>query len=153
MELKKQKLALSQSLIKSVVFNNVDVSYRIKGKKKISLWVSLILRKELKSIGLISYNLCSDEFLLNINKTYLKHGTYTDIITFDLSDAEYISGDIYISIDRVKENAFLLAVPFQEELLRVIGHGILHLCGYNDKTINEKRIMRKKENHYLSLLV
>jgi probable rRNA maturation factor len=101
----------------------------------------------------LSYIFCSDKYLLNINQQYLKHDFYTDIITFDLSDKSNlgIQGEIYISIDRVRNNAKEFNVSLNEELHRVIFHGALHLCGYNDKKKKEAELMRKKENLYLTL--
>ncbi len=101
----------------------------------------------------ISYIFCSDEFLLKLNQQYLNHDTLTDILTFTLSESSLdIVSEIYISIERVEENALKLRVPFITELYRVMIHGILHLCGYSDQTEIEKARMRKKEDHYLALL-
>lgn len=103
-------------------------------------------------MGEISINLCSDDHLLQINKKHLNHDYYTDIITFELSENNEISGDLYISTDRVLDNAKQLNITFHVELNRVIIHGILHLCGYKDKTKAQQKEMREKENYYLSLL-
>lgn len=98
----------------------------------------------------LTYIFCTDDYLLNINRNFLQHDYYTDIITFDLSEQKDGShGEIYISIDRVKDNAVHLKEPLQRELLRVIFHGALHLCGYKDKTKVQERTMRKKEDYYL----
>ena len=100
----------------------------------------------------INYVFCSDEYLWKLNSNHLSHETYTDIITFDLSDNHNeISGDIYISIDRVRDNSYTMGNTFKDELDRVMIHGILHLCGYNDSTDEEKAMMRKKEEACLSL--
>ncbi len=99
--------------------------------------------------GSIQYIFMSDEQLYEMNMEYLNHDTYTDILTFDMSEGDEIAGDMYISIDRVKDNAKEMGVPWQEELDRVMVHGLLHLLGYNDKTEEEKRIMREKEDEYL----
>ncbi len=105
-----------------------------------------------KSLSEINYIFTSDNNLLNINVLYLNHDYFTDIITFDNSECdEELEGDIYISIDRVRENAKTYNESFDQELLRVMIHGILHLAGYNDKTDKEKKVMRKLENHYLAL--
>ncbi|MCB0460671.1 MAG: rRNA maturation RNase YbeY, partial [Flavobacteriaceae bacterium] len=99
----------------------------------------------------ISYIFCDDDYLLDINVKYLKHNTLTDIISFDYTDDGLISGDVFVSIDRVKENAEKFNVSFQDELHRVMIHGILHFCGYKDKTKEEEQLMRSKEDYYLSL--
>ncbi len=99
----------------------------------------------------VSYIFCRDAFLLNLNKNYLHHNTYTDIITFTLSGRlTPITAEIYISVERVRENSISLKVHYQEELLRVMIHGILHLCGYADHSVEEKKLMRQRENFYLS---
>jgi rRNA maturation RNase YbeY len=117
------------------------------------LTVSELLSKEGFNVGEISVVFCSDDYLLEINKQYLNHDYYTDIITFDYSDNIIVSGDLFISCDRVKENATIYAVSMNYELCRVIYHGILHLCGYNDKSEEERITMREKENEYLDLFV
>lgn len=115
--------------------------------------IQLISTKEKCSIELVDFIFCSDEYLLTINKNFLKHDYYTDIITFDLTQkgANSKVSEIYISIDRVKENALQFSTNFKRELHRVIFHGILHLCGYKDKKAAEQSIMRKKEEEYLHL--
>ena len=111
-----------------------------------------IFKREKKKLVNLSFVFCSDTYLLEINKQYLKHNYYTDIITFDLSvDPGLISGEIYISVDRVKDNAQNFNASFKEELHRVIFHGALHLCGYKDKTEAEEILMRKTEDKYLKL--
>lgn len=110
-----------------------------------------IFKREKCGLDSISYVFCSDKKLLKINKEFLHHDYYTDIISFDLSDSDRVNAEIYISIDRVKENAGLLNISFKSELHRVIFHGALHLCGYKDMTLREKETMRKVEDHYLSL--
>jgi len=99
----------------------------------------------------LSYIFCSDKYLLSINQKYLNHNTFTDIVTFDLAESAEIDGEIYISVGRVKENAVKYEVDFEEELRRVIIHGLLHLIGYKDKTASQKVQMRKKEQACLSL--
>ena len=108
-----------------------------------------IILEEKKECGNIVYFFCDDEFLLNKNKTYLKHDFYTDVITFDYSSKNCLSGDVLISVDRVKENAQTYNILFEKELQRVMAHAILHLAGYKDKTKKEKKIMREKESYYL----
>ena len=148
----KQNRGLSLSLINVISFNNIDVSYVQKNKRQIRVWLKTVIENEQSKIWNIDYNFCSDKHLIKINKKYLNHDDYTDIITFDLSDGNEILGDIYISIDRVKENARKIRVNFSDEILRIIVHGVLHLCGYKDKSKKAAAIMRNKENHYLSLL-
>ena len=148
----KKNQVLLQSSTDKISFNNIDINYVLKKKKAIRNWVNLVLTKENKALGKIDYNFCTDKHLLKVNKQYLNHNTYTDIITFDLSDSDLIFADIYISIERVKENSLQLKNLFSDELLRVMVHGVLHLCGYKDKTPKDILQMRKKENHYLSLL-
>ncbi|HVM87389.1 MAG TPA: rRNA maturation RNase YbeY [Puia sp.] len=118
-------------------------------RRKLKSFIELLFKKERKKLLHVSYVFCSDEFLLKINQEYLNHDYYTDIVTFDLSETYQIVGEIYISIDRVKDNAKTFNSSFFEELHRVIFHGALHLSGYADKTINEKARMTKKENFYL----
>jgi rRNA maturation RNase YbeY len=115
----------------------------------IKKWLKDLSKTEKKKLGVINFIFCSDKFLITLNKQFLNHHYYTDIISFDYSDYTAISGDIFISLDRVKENAKLLSVPYKTEILRVMAHGVLHLCGYKDKLKSEKTIMRSKENFYL----
>ncbi|HTA81445.1 MAG TPA: rRNA maturation RNase YbeY [Bacteroidia bacterium] len=126
--------------------------FALEKENKVKNWINQILKQENKSSGNISYLFCSDDYLLNINKQFLKHDFYTDIITFDYSSTEKIEGEIFISIDRVKENATTFKQPFQMELMRTIIHGVLHLCGYKDKKPADKKKMRLKENEALRLL-
>jgi probable rRNA maturation factor len=134
-----------------IYYNNIDDKYIIKEKRKINNWIKLCIDEEGKEINTISFNLCSDEYILQLNNEVLQHDYYTDIITFELNEKnEPIEGDIYISIDRVKDNAKILNIPFITELQRVIIHGVLHLCGYKDKNTEEEKQMREKENYYLN---
>ena len=114
-------------------------------------WLDLIAVSETKTIGEVSYVFCSDEFLLQINQDYLGHDTFTDIITFDYCEEGLINGEIYISTDRVKENAISFGVSLINELQRVMAHGLLHLCGYGDKSEAEAQLMRDKENEKISM--
>jgi len=117
-----------------------------------SQWILRAISLENKVLQHLNYIFCSDEYLRNINVEYLNHDYYTDIITFDNSETDIdIEGDIFISLDRIKENAQTLETQYSEELKRVIIHGLLHLIGYNDKTNIDKKHMREKENTYLSL--
>lgn len=132
-------------------FYTEDISYRLKEKNAIRNWIRSVIDAEKHTLIEVSYIFCSDEYLLNINREYLLHDTYTDIITFDHSGKEKeIYGDIFISLERVKENARQLSVTLREEILRVMVHGILHLCGYKDKKQAEKQLMQKKEDEYLA---
>ncbi len=111
--------------------------------------VRALIQNEEKKFGDISVIFCSDEYLLKINEQYLGHNYYTDIVTFDYVENSVISGDLFVSVDRVAENAEKYGNPFIEELHRVVIHGVLHLVGYKDKTIEEQSLMREKENFYL----
>jgi len=138
---------------KAIYFFNEEVTYVLRNKRNIRKWIISALSSEKYVPENINFIFCSDQYLLTTNVTYLKHDSFTDIITFDTSEKENeISGDIFISIDRVKDNARIFTVPFEMELKRVMIHGILHLMGYKDKTKKEKELMRAKEDYYLSLL-
>jgi rRNA maturation RNase YbeY len=129
-----------------------DISFRPPSLKSTRSWLNEIAATENRSIGSLNYIFCSDAYLLKINAEYLGHDTLTDIITFDNTDTgDTIEGDIYISVDRIEENANKFKVTFNTELHRVMVHGLLHLLGFKDKTSAQKRIMRKKESAYLSL--
>ena len=130
---------------------NYETNFSLKGPNKISSWIANIIKSFNLKVGEINYVFCSDEYLHKINKAFLNHDTYTDIISFDYKLGNSINGDIYISIDRVKDNSLLYKVSFEEELRRVMIHGILHFCGFKDKTEEDKKVMREKENECLSL--
>ncbi|MGB5498624.1 MAG: rRNA maturation RNase YbeY [Maribacter sp.] len=125
--------------------------FRLSLSDNYSHWITRVIESEKAIPGNISYIFCEDEYLLKINQKHLKHNSFTDIITFDYSDGQVISGDVFISTERVKENAGIFNRTFQEELLRVMVHGILHLLGYNDKTNEEAMIMRSKEDEKIKL--
>jgi len=116
-------------------------------------WLEAIAKQENQEIDTLNYVFCSDEYLLKINRDYLQHDYYTDIITFDNRDGanDPIESDIFVSIDRVMENASEQNIPFENELKRVLAHGLLHLLGFNDKTVDQQKVMREKEEAYLSL--
>jgi probable rRNA maturation factor len=134
----------------SISFFNADVSYVLRSKIGIRLWLSDVIKKEGFQLGELSIILCSDEYLFKMNVQYLKHITYTDIITFDQSESKSeVSGELYLSIDRIKDNAKALNINLINELHRVIVHGTLHLCGYGDKDPKSKSKMTSKENFYL----
>lgn len=128
-----------------------ETNFSLKGLTKYSDWITRIIESEDREIGKVDYIFCSDDYLLKMNQRYLNHDTFTDIITFDYSEEKFISGDIFISIDRVKENAASFNVNYQEELLRVMSHGVLHLIGYKDKGEDEVKLMREKENEKIKL--
>lgn len=133
-----------------VKFHTVDVNLGLSHKTKLKQFIKLIFSLEEKKLNTIDFIFCNDEYLLSLNKRFLQHDYYTDILTFDLSkDHLGITGEIYISIDRVKENATINNSTYLNELNRVIFHGALHLCGYLDKTESEKTLMVQKENYYL----
>ncbi len=136
-----------------ISFSTHDVSFTLKDKLLLRSFLPTIFIQENIDFASVSYVFCSDGYLLTLNKRYLDHDTYTDILTFTFSEANLpIISEIYISIDRVKENSKNLKVQFKEELHRVMIHGILHLCGYSDHTAELKQEMRKKEDFYLSKL-
>ncbi|MCQ2285336.1 MAG: rRNA maturation RNase YbeY [Bacteroidales bacterium] len=136
-----------------MILFNTETSFQLKQKKVYKEWIKSSAENEGKKCGDINYIFNDDEQLLKVNQQFLNHDFYTDIITFDYSEGEIISGDIYISIDRVKENANTYNVDFQTELLRVLIHGIMHLCGYKDKSENEAKLMRQKEEFYMKRFV
>ena len=120
-------------------------------KNYVRLWIKDVIRKENKKLGCVNFVYCSDNYLLDLNKTYLKHHDLTDVITFNFSEnKKIIEGDIYISIERVKENSKTFIEPFISELLRTMVHGVLHLIGYDDKKKGDKTLMIEKENYFLS---
>jgi probable rRNA maturation factor len=138
----------------SINFFTEDTNYTLKQKIKLRHWIKSTIEHYLYKLEVINYIFTSDKYLLELNKEYLAHNTFTDIITFNQSsEPKIIAADIYISIERIKENAKKLNLSFSEELHRVMIHGVLHLLGFTDKEESEKEVMRKKENHYLALLV
>jgi probable rRNA maturation factor len=127
-----------------------DVDFKVPQPRKTKSWLQSIIKAEGFSLNQLNYIFCSDEYLLNVNRQYLDHDFYTDIITFDNSEEEaVVEGDIFISIDRVKDNAQELNKSFEEELRRVLAHGILHLVGYDDQEDEQEQEMRAKEDSYL----
>lgn len=134
-------------------FFSENIKFDLKSKSKIKKWITQVADNEKYIIENLNYIFCSDSYLLEINQTYLKHDTFTDIITFDNSEFENeIIGDIYISIERVKENCQKLEQKFEQELHRVMIHGLLHLCGYKDKKPAEKQKMTEMEDKSLAIL-
>lgn len=135
-----------------ISFHNQSLPFKLKEKTKLKQWIKSITEKEKHQLGTINYIFCSDDELLEINIKHLNHKTLTDIITFDYTEGKKINSDIFISVERVEENAKKFNVSFEDELHRVMIHGILHLCGYKDKTKADSDLMRKKENASLKLL-
>jgi len=135
----------------AIYFSTENIAFDLKNKLKVKKWISNIIKAQNKKVGDISYLFCDDAYLIEVNRTYLDHDTYTDIITFDYVEGDLISGDIMISVERVKENAQLFNTSFDQELHRVIIHGILHLLGQGDKTDKQAAQMRKKEEAALAL--
>ncbi len=133
-----------------IIFNTIN-GFKLTKESAISNWIKFVIHQEKKELGEINYIFCDDNYLVDINNKELKHNTLTDIISFDYTVGIIISGDIYISTERVQDNAIDLNVLFEDELHRVIIHGVLHYCGYKDKTVDEKVLMRSKEDYYLSL--
>ena len=134
----------------AITFFEEDISYKLKHKTSLRQWITDTIQAEGYKLRELSYIFCSDNYLLQINRQYLNHDTYTDIVTFDNSDTEkVVVGDIFISIDRIRENALKFSVPETDELHRVIIHGVLHLLGYKDKTTVDKAKMTEKEDFYL----
>jgi len=128
-----------------------DIQFTLKGKTKNNLWLKLVAESEIKRIGNINIIFCSDNYILDVNQKYLQHDYFTDIITFDYCEGDRLSGDLFISIDSVRENAVEFKTEFEEELNRVMVHGVLHLIGYDDHSDEDIVMMRKKENYYISL--
>lgn len=126
-----------------------DIDFAFKGKSVHSVWLKAVAEEEGRRPGQISVIFCSDPYLLEINRKYLGHDYYTDIITFDYSEGDTISGDLFISVDTVRSNAEYYSADFKDELDRVIVHGVLHLIGYDDHTDEQTAEMRARENHYL----
>ncbi|HRF75626.1 MAG TPA: rRNA maturation RNase YbeY [Chitinophagales bacterium] len=136
----------------AIQFVNKKTRFKLKEQERIASWVERVVLMYHKFPGDIQYIFCDDTFLAEMNQQYLQHNTLTDIITFNYNSGHYISGDIFISIDRIKENAATYKTTIEDELHRVMIHGILHLCGLNDKTAKDKKLMQEKENEALEIL-
>lgn len=135
-----------------IVYNADDIKMPTFPKRIITSWIKQVAEKYGKRVGDISYIFCSDEKILEVNKEYLQHDYYTDIITFDYSENNVISGDIFISVDTVCTNSKKFAVSYDNELYRVVIHGILHLCGIDDKAPGARSVMEQNENEALAML-
>ena len=139
-------------MTEQIRFFNDDIKYELRNKAAVRQWINKAIKKEGFVLRNLHYIYCSDKCLNQINRHYLRHNTLTDIITFDLSlSKKEIEAEIYVSIERVRENATTYHVTFRNELLRVMIHGVLHLCGYKDKAPADIKRMRKREDYYLSL--
>lgn len=132
---------------------NYETEFKLASEERISKWIENTITHEAHKLEEINYVFCDDDYLHKLNVEFLNHDTLTDIVSFDYSIRKIIQGDIFISIERVRDNAKDFEVSFEEELHRVIIHGVLHYCGYKDKSDEDAAEMRDKENHYLSKLV
>jgi rRNA maturation RNase YbeY len=135
----------------AIRFSSQSGNFELSETQKVRQWVAEVIRRRGMTVGNINYLFCDDEYLLGVNQQYLQHDTYTDIITFDYVAGSLVSGDIMISVDRVEENAGKFGVPFEQELHRVIIHGVLHLLGQGDKSESEAAEMRRLEESALGL--
>jgi len=133
-----------------VTFHVENIPFVLLNRQKLKAWVKQVLANEGKKLGEICYIFCGDSYLLSLNKAYLNHDYLTDVITFDYSEHSNISGDIFISVDMVRANAQKYDVSFENELYRVMVHGVLHLCGYKDSSKSARLVMREKEDLYLA---
>ena len=130
---------------------NYETDFELHNEAGFSMWLSEVILSENKKEGEINYIFCDDDYLLEINQQYLDHDTLTDIISFDYSVGNELNGDIFVSVERVKENASDFNVTFHEEIQRVLVHGILHYCGYKDKTESDELVMRSKEEEKMKM--
>lgn len=134
-----------------MVIFNYETSFTLENEAAYEEWIDAIIASEDKEAGEINYIFCNDEYLHKINMEYLQHDTLTDIISFDYCIGALISGDIFISVERIEDNAKEYEVSFQNELLRVMSHGVLHYCGYKDKTEEDAQLMRLKEQEKINM--
>lgn len=134
-----------------ISYYNEDISFNLKAKLLNNRWLKMVIESEIKKTGDISIIFCSDNYILDVNMKYLQHDYFTDIITFDYCEGSRISGDLFISIDSVRENAIHYGVDFETELDRVMVHGVLHLLGYDDHSPEDIAMMREKENYYIQM--
>lgn len=130
---------------------NYETEFSIPNEGDYTSWIEDVVESEEKVLGELSYIFCDDEYLLEINQQYLDHDTLTDIISFDYTEGNIVSGDIFISVERVRDNALDFKVDFEEELKRVIIHGVLHYCGYKDKSESDEQLMRFKEDEKVKM--
>ena len=134
-----------------MIYFNYETTFELVNGSSYEKWISTIIQSEGKEEGEINYIFCDDDYLHKINVDYLDHDTLTDIISFDYSEGNFLQGDIFISVERVRDNATDFNTNFEEELQRVMAHGVLHYCGYKDKSDEESLLMRKKEDEKISL--
>lgn len=134
-----------------MIYFNYEGDFTLENEEQVADWIERIIESEDKELGEISYIFCDDEYLHKINVEYLDHDTLTDIISFDYTEGDIISGDIFISIERVQDNANDFNVPFETELKRVLAHGVLHYCGYKDKSEADEQLMRAKEEEKMAM--
>jgi rRNA maturation RNase YbeY len=135
-----------------ITFNELEVLNSRLDFIAVGDWLSFVIKDQKRELNFVNFIFCSDPYLLKINQDFLNHDYLTDVITFDYNE-EFVSSDVFISVDRVDDNAKAHGVDFTNELMRVIVHGVLHLCGFKDKTVEEERMMRFMEDHYLNLFV
>ncbi|MCQ2134628.1 MAG: rRNA maturation RNase YbeY [Bacteroidales bacterium] len=128
-----------------------QTKFQFKQRRLNNAWLRLVAESEVKKLGQINIIFCSDNYILDINQKFLQHDYFTDIITFDYCEGNVLSGDLFISVDSVKENSVFYKTEFEEELNRVIVHGLLHLIGYDDHCDEDIKVMREKENYYLEI--
>lgn len=134
-----------------MILFHYETDFALSNESDYTTWIEKIIQSEQKTVGELNYIFCDDDYLHDINVNYLNHNTLTDIISFDYTDGDTISGDIFISVQRVRENAADFDVVFHQELLRVMSHGVLHYCGFKDKTSDEAQLMRQKEDEKISM--
>ncbi|MFM2227089.1 MAG: rRNA maturation RNase YbeY [Bacteroidota bacterium] len=137
----------------NISFHNEGVTTKTPSKRLLKAWIKEFVSNHGKKIGELAFIFCSDEKILEVNQNFLQHDYYTDIITFDYCEDEIVSGDIFISVERVKENAYFHNVEYKEELLRVLAHGVLHLIGFQDKSTKKKKEMTENEDLCISLFL
>ena len=128
-----------------------DIRFELKQKMRNNCWLKMVAGSEMRRLGAVNIIFCSDNYILDVNMKYLQHDYFTDIITFDYCEKDVLSGDLFISIDSVRENAHTYGTTFENELDRVMVHGLLHLIGYDDHTPEQTAEMRRKENYYLEM--
>ena len=128
-----------------------DIRFELKQKMLNNRWLKMVAGSEMRRLGAINIIFCSDNYILDVNMKYLQHDYFTDIITFDYCEGDVLSGDLFISIDSVRENALFYGTEFADELNRVMVHGLLHLIGYDDHTEEDIAVMRQKENYYIEM--
>lgn len=128
-----------------------ETDFKFKNRRLNNAWLKTVAGSEVKKLGYINIIFCSDNYILDVNQRYLQHDYFTDIITFDYCEGDVLSGDLFISVDSVRENSLFYGTEFENELNRVIVHGLLHLIGYDDHTDDDVKTMREKENYYLEI--